>query len=82
MFDHEDSRQYYIRREILRAIASHTCHDIYQNDMLRFSFLLILCDDAQEWGRKSIKIYDVVSIGIDVSFSGSLINFARSNGRC
>ena len=41
MFDHEDSRQYYIRREILRAIASHTCHDIYQNDMLRFSFLLI-----------------------------------------
>lgn len=54
MFDHEDSRQYYIRREILRAIASHTCHDIYQNDMLRFSFLLILCDDAQEWGRKSI----------------------------
>ena len=54
MFDHEDSRQYYIRREILRAIASHTCHDIYQNDMLRFSFMLILCDDAQEWGRKSI----------------------------
>ena len=54
MFNHEDSRQYYIRREILRAIASHTCHDIYQNDMLRFSFLLILCDDAQEWGRKSI----------------------------
>ena len=54
MFDYEDSRQYYIRREILRAIASHTCHDIYQNDMLRFSFMLILCDDAQEWGRKSI----------------------------
>ena len=54
MFDCEDSRQYYIRREILRAIASHTCHDIYQNDMLRFSFMLILCDDAQEWGRKSI----------------------------
>lgn len=54
MFDREDSRQYYIRREILRAIASHTCHDIYQNDMLRFSFMLILCDDAQEWGRKSI----------------------------
>ena len=54
MFDREDSRQYYIRREVLRAIASHTCHDIYQNDMLRFSFMLILCDDAQEWGRKSI----------------------------
>lgn len=55
MFDSEDTRQYYIRREILRAIASHTCPDIYQNDILRFSFLLILCDDAQDWGRKGIK---------------------------
>ncbi|MBQ0160386.1 MAG: hypothetical protein KBT28_07160, partial [Bacteroidales bacterium] len=55
MFDREDTRQYYIRREILRAIASHTCADIYQNDVLRFSFLLILCDDAQDWGRKGIK---------------------------
>lgn len=54
MFDYEDSRQFYIRREILRSIASHTCKDIYQNDALRFSFLLILCDDAQEWGRKNI----------------------------
>ena len=54
IFDHEDARQFYIRREILRSIASHTCHDVYQNSMLSFSFLLILCDDAQEWGRKSI----------------------------
>lgn len=54
IFAYEDARQFYIRREILRAIASHTCHDVYQNSMLNFSFLLILCDDAQEWGRKSI----------------------------
>lgn len=54
IFDHEDARQFYIRREILRSMASHTCHDVYQNSMLSFSFLLILCDDAQEWGRKSI----------------------------
>lgn len=54
MFDYEDSRQFYIRREILRAMASHTCKDIYQNDALTFSFLLIICDDAQEWGRKNI----------------------------
>lgn len=53
-FNDEDVRQFYIRREILRAIASHTCHDIYQLDIFSFSFLLILCDDAQEWGRKSI----------------------------
>lgn len=54
MFDIEDTRQFYIRREILRAIASHTCHDVYQMNLLKFSFLLIICDDAQEWGRKSI----------------------------
>lgn len=53
-FTQEDSRQFYIRREILRSIASHTCHDVYQLTMFSFSFLLILCDDAQEWGRKSI----------------------------
>ena len=53
-FNQEDVRQYYIRREILRAIASHTCHDIYQLNIFSFSFFLILCDDAQEWGRKSL----------------------------
>ena len=53
-FGKEDCRQFNIRREILRAIASHTCHDIYQQDAYNFSFLLILCDDAQEWGRKYI----------------------------
>lgn len=53
-FDRNDARQFYIRREILRSIASHTCDDIYQNDINRFSLLLILCDDAQEWGRKGI----------------------------
>lgn len=53
-FDEEESRQFYIRREILRTIASHTCHDIYHLDMLSFAFLLIVVDDAQEWGRKRI----------------------------
>lgn len=53
-FKEEDVRQFYIRREILRAISSHTCHDIYQLSAKSFSILLILCDDAQEWGRKSI----------------------------
>lgn len=54
VFSEEDTRQFYIRRDILRSIASHTCHDIYQLNIFSFSFLLILCDDAQEWGRKSI----------------------------
>lgn len=53
-FDKEEARQFYIRREILRAVASHTCHDVYHLDMLNFGFLLIMADDAQEWGRKRI----------------------------
>lgn len=53
-FDKEDVRQYYIRREILRAIASHTCPDVYQLNMCNMSFLLILCDESQDWGRKSL----------------------------
>lgn len=53
-FDEEDKRQFYIRREILRAIASHTCKDIYHLYMSSFSFLLIIVDDSQEWGRKRI----------------------------
>lgn len=53
-FNEEDCRQFYIRREILRAIASHTCNDIYQMYMGSFSFLLRICDDTQEWGRKNL----------------------------
>ena len=53
-FTLEDQRQFYIRREILRAIASHTCDDIYQLYTTSFSFLLRVCDDTQEWGRKNI----------------------------
>lgn len=53
-FNKEEARQFYIRREILRAVAAHTCHDVYHLDMLNFGFLLIMADDAQEWGRKRI----------------------------
>ena len=53
-FDPKDVRQFYIRREILRSMASHTCRDIYHLDMLNFAFLLIVVDDCQEWGRKRI----------------------------
>lgn len=53
-FNEEECRQFYIRREILRAISSHTCNDVYQLYMTSFSFLLRICDDTQEWGRKNI----------------------------
>jgi len=53
-FDQEECRQFYFRREILRAIAAHTCDDVYQMSMMSFSFLLRICDDTQEWGRRNI----------------------------
>ena len=50
-FTHEDVRQFYARREILRSIASHTCSDVYQMYVASFSFLLFFCDELQDWGR-------------------------------
>ena len=48
---YEDARQFYIRREILRAIACHTCTDIYHLYPNTLSFILILADELQTWGR-------------------------------
>ncbi len=73
-FDKEECRQFYIRREILRAIASHTCDDIYQMYMGSFSFLLRICDDTQEWGRKNIsQLY--VNSGQEYSLQDILLSF-------
>jgi hypothetical protein len=47
----EDARQYIIRREILRSIASHDNEDIYHIQMNNFPFLLTICDEIQEWDR-------------------------------
>lgn len=47
----EDLRQFHIRKEILRSIASHTCQKVYHLEFNTLSFLLILCDELQEWNR-------------------------------
>jgi hypothetical protein len=47
----EEARQYLIRRDILRAAASHTCREIYYLDPLTIESLLFFCDEIQEWGR-------------------------------
>jgi len=52
-YNKDECKQYYIRREILRAIATHTCSDIYHLNSTTLPFLLILCDELQEWNRKS-----------------------------
>ena len=75
-FDAEDARQFYIRREILRSISSHTCHDIYHLDMLSFSFLLIVADEAQGWGRKRIsELY--IKPKSTYEFDGITLNFNK-----
>ena len=53
VFHNEDARQFYIRRDILRAITSHTCQNVYHIDVPTFPMLLFVCDELQEWGRKS-----------------------------
>ncbi len=50
----EDARQFLIRREILRAIASHTCPDIYHLTFNTLSFLLYMADEIQCWGRPTL----------------------------
>ena len=46
-----NAKQYLLRRVILRAIASHDCLDIYHINADNFPFLLIICDEIQEWNR-------------------------------
>ena len=76
-FGKEDRRQFYIRREILRAIASHTCTDIYHLYMCSFAFLLIISDDMQEWGRKYIsELY--IPTTIKHNFSDILLTISKN----
>lgn len=47
----EDARQFAIRSEILHSIAAHTTPKIYHLTVHNLPFLLILCDELQEWSR-------------------------------
>lgn len=51
----EDARQFLIRREILRAVASHTCPEIYHLKFNTLSFLLFMVDELQCWGRPTLE---------------------------
>lgn len=51
----EGARQFYIRREILRAISAHTCTDIYHMSSYSLPFLLHVCDDMHSWDRKNFR---------------------------
>lgn len=53
--DFKDAKQCAIRREILRAIACHTCEEIYHIHPDTLGFILILCDELQNWGRPAFE---------------------------
>ena len=53
--DYQDAKQCAVRREILRAIACHTCEEIYHIRPDTLGFLLILCDELQSWGRPTFE---------------------------
>jgi len=53
--DNEDIRQFFIRREILRAIAAHTCQDIYHLTFNNLALLLYMVDEIQCWGRPTLE---------------------------
>ena len=79
-FKKEDARQFYIRREILRSIASHTCHDIYHLNMLSFAYLLIIVDDSQEWGRKRLSELYVKS-NSEYEFGDIVLSFDKNKNK-
>jgi len=59
--DRADARQFLIRQQILRAIASHHCNSIYHLKMLDISFLLRIIDEMQEWGRPRLaSLFEVI----------------------
>ncbi|EKO41245.1 MAG: hypothetical protein B193_0023 [Solidesulfovibrio magneticus str. Maddingley MBC34] len=77
VFGTEDARQYYMRRDILRSIASHTCRDIYHMHSTSLPLLLIICDDLQEWGRK--KWSDFYSNSSSTNINFSLLSYDENN---
>ena len=72
----EEARQFIIRREILRAIASHTCPEIYHSKPNTFSFLLLLADEMQFWGRPT---FEAMSTGIEDKYIVTLVDFSPVN---
>ncbi|MGD0856789.1 MAG: hypothetical protein ABSA18_13435 [Dehalococcoidia bacterium] len=49
--DLQDAKQFLVRSNILRAIASHSNDNIYYVKIPQFRFLLRICDEMHEWGR-------------------------------
>ena len=63
-FKLEEARQFIIRRDILRAVTSHTCADIYFLSTLSTEPLLFFCDEIQDWGRPYFR--DLYSLNVSL----------------
>ena len=74
--DAEEARQFIIRREILRAIAAHTCPEIYHIRPNTFSFILLLADEIQSWGRPT---FEAMALGADKHYSVTLNYFSPTS---
>jgi len=68
----EEARQFIIRREILRAIASHTCPEIYHFKPDTFQFLLLIADEIQFWGRPT---FELMAFGVEKDYEIELKRF-------
>ncbi|MCP8323815.1 MAG: hypothetical protein L6N96_06540, partial [Candidatus Methylarchaceae archaeon HK02M2] len=79
LLDNDDARQFLIRRDIIRAIASHSWQDIYYLTITNFPFLITVFDEMQEWGRP--RLVDVTKRGDTKSeltineFSNKIIDY-------
>lgn len=81
-FDECDAVNFLIKREIMRAIAGHTCPEIYHLSLNNFSLLLILFDEFQEWDRPvpknlytgnersevKLKLFNKTSVYFEINF--------------
>jgi hypothetical protein len=77
----EDLRQFHIRKEILLAIAGHTCPKLYHINLNTLRFLLILCDELQEWGRPCFDDFRCCLGGHKVEVQIKELNFEDKNQR-
>jgi hypothetical protein len=75
--DSEDARQFLIRREILRAVASHTCPEIYHLQFNTLPFLLYIVDEVQCWGRPTLEELQHEAVNIKEA-SASLKKFSAT----
>ncbi len=67
-----EARQFVIRREILRSIASHTCTEIYHLKPNTFAFLLLISDEMQFWGRPT---FETLATGVQKQYTVELKRF-------